>query len=386
VEQGKGRFDFTRADRQINRVLELDSQVEVLLPFPSASWSTTARMDEVAKAAGRDGYLRSRMPLAYAPTNLHDFGTYAAEAVRHYGQARPRAVTHYQILNEPVYTSYALPRQFGYTLNDYLGLLEAAHHDMKAAAPDCRVVGGISAHLDAGLTRDFIIKGGLKFLDILDLHMYDPARDAENFEDSFRSLEELMQKHGGPKPVWITEWGCYADDDPPCLPVSVGDASMNRCRWSSERAAAEHIVKFAAVSFAHGVRKIFFHAGTCGAINGPDAGGVLFEYGGAPRKMYAAVAAATRLLGVPEACVKIVSRDGLEARVFRSGGRIVAVAWCSSGQSRRLQLEPGVTACDLMGNVLPGRETRVGETPVYLIGGQAEKVIVSLSGEPVLRP
>ena len=120
-----------------------------------------------------------------------------------------------------------------------------------------------------------------------------------------------MRANGGPKPVWITEWGCYADDDPPCVPQTVGDATMNRCRWPSERAATEHIVKFTAVSFAHGVRKIFFHAGTCGTINGPDAGGVLFDYGGAPRKMYAGVAALTRLLGVPDECVKAVHADGL---------------------------------------------------------------------------
>ena len=124
-----------------------------------------------------------------------------------------------------------------------------------------------------------------------------PARPAESFEEPFAALEELMRTNGGPKPVWITEWGCYADDDPACVPESVGDATMNRCRWPSERAATEHIVKFTAVSFAHGVRKIFFHAGTCGTINGPDAGGVLFEYGGAPRKMYAGVAALTALAG-----------------------------------------------------------------------------------------
>ena len=71
-----------------------------------------------------DGYLRLALPLAYAPTDLDDFGRYAAEVVRHYRQARPRGVTHFQILNEPVYTDYALPRQFGYALADYLRLLE----------------------------------------------------------------------------------------------------------------------------------------------------------------------------------------------------------------------------------------------------------------------
>jgi hypothetical protein len=54
VEPEKGKFDFTAVDPQIQRVLNLDSQVEVLLPFPSASWSTTARADEVEKAAANN--------------------------------------------------------------------------------------------------------------------------------------------------------------------------------------------------------------------------------------------------------------------------------------------------------------------------------------------
>jgi hypothetical protein len=59
VEPEKGKFDFTAADPQIQRVLDQDCQVEVLLPFPSASWSTTARAEEVAKAAGNNTYLRA---------------------------------------------------------------------------------------------------------------------------------------------------------------------------------------------------------------------------------------------------------------------------------------------------------------------------------------
>jgi len=209
--------------------------------------------------------------------------------------------------------------------------------------------------------------------------MYDPARPAESFEDSFRSLEELMRAHGGPKPVWITEWGCYADDDPPCLPQTVGDATMNRCRWPSERAATEHIVKFTAVSFAYGVRKIFFHAGTCGTINGPDAGGVLFEYGGAPRKMYAGVAALSRLLGVPDQCVKNLRSDGLAAYVFRVKDRTVAIAWCEAGRPRRLKFLPTVQAYDIMGNSLAPDGAVLDQSPVYLVGKQVSSVLACLS-------
>jgi hypothetical protein len=374
VEPEPGRFDWQVADPQIQRVLGLNGQVEVLLPFPSTTWSTTARSEEVTKAAGNNSYLGARLPVAYAPKDLNDFGRYAAETVRHYRRSQRRGVTHFQILNEPVYTDYALPQKFGYTLEDYLRLLEIAYHAIKAADPQAVVVGGLSANLDSGWTRDFVQRGGLRFVDVFDVHNYDPARPAESFEDSFRLLEELMRAHGGPKPVWISEWGCYADDDPPCVPQTVGDATMNRCRWPSERAATEHIVKFTAVSFAHGVRKIFFHAGTCGPINGADAGGVLFEYGGSPRRMYAGVAALAKLLGVPDACERVVNRNGTFACVFRTNGKLLAIAWRSGEESKPLKPVPGVAVRDLMGNEIPGSEAVLSESPLYLTGATAELI------------
>ncbi|MHC1769118.1 MAG: hypothetical protein AB9869_33355 [Verrucomicrobiia bacterium] len=374
VEPEKGRFNWTVPDQQIGRVLGLNGQVEVLLPFSSTLWSTTARPEEVAKAAGGNSYLGARLPLAYAPAALSDFGRYAAEAVRRYRQARPNGVTHFQILNEPVYTDYALPGKFGYTLDDYVRLLEVAYRAIKVADAQAVVVGGISAPLEAGWTTDFVKKGGLRFVDVLDLHNYDPARPAESFEDAFRALEDLIRAQGGPKPVWITEWGCYADDDPPCIPQTVGDATMNRCRWPSERAATEHIVKFTAVSFAHGVRKIFFHAGTCGTINGPDAGGVIFEYGGAPRRMYAGVAALTRLLGVPEASERIVNRGVTKAYFFRTGGQTLAIAWRSGEGQEPLRPVSGVAVRDIMGNPVAADASALSETPIYLLGANAELV------------
>jgi hypothetical protein len=358
VEPTQGRFDFSVPDAQIERVLNLGGKVEVLLPFASAKWASTAPPD--LKQA--TSYPASRHAVAYPPKDLTDFGRYAAATVKHY---RPRGVTHFQILNEPVYTDYALPRKFGFGLNDYLKLLSVAYDAIKAADNNAIVVGGISANLESSWTTDFVKQGGLRSCDVFDLHMYNPPRAAESYEDSFAALEELMRANGGPKPVWITEWGCYADDDPPCLPWSAGDAAMNRSRWPSERAATEHIVKFTAVSFAHGVRKIFFHAGTCGTINGPDAGGVLFEYGGTPRKMYAGVAVLTRLLGVPDRLVKSIIDGNFRAYTFATGNRMVTICWNNDSTPREL---PGVAAVDIMGNPVPV-PVRVGSSPLYLVGG-----------------
>lgn len=378
LEPEKGRFDFAPADAQIRRVLEADGQVDVLMPFPSAGWNSRADSDAIAREAGNNGYLKDRMRVACAPERLEDFAPFAARVAGHYATMRPRPAMTFQILNESVYTTYALPARFGYTVDDYVRLLAAAHGAIKAAVPSCRIVGGPGAQPDSAATREFIAKGGLRYVDVMDVHMYAPPIRAEHFDEVFGRMEDLMREHGGPKPIWLTEWGCYADDDPPSLPWGAGDASMNRSRWPSERAASEHIVRFAAATFAHGMRKIFFHAGTCGAINGPDAGGVLFEYGGAPRKMLPAVSAFTRIVGVPDACERVVRSGGVRAYVFRGGGRFVAVAW-SSDRPTKLSVGGAVRVYDIMGNEMPAGERELDATPIYLVGEDTEGIVKALA-------
>jgi hypothetical protein len=375
IEPARGDFHWSEADAQIDRVLELDSQVDVMIPFPSATWSSSAPQD-VLKRAAAGKYPDYRLPVAFAPKQFSDFGRFAGDVVRHYSANRPHAVGTFQILNESVYTSYSLPHAFGYTVDDYVRLLASAYRAMKAADPSCRVVGGCGNTPTSGATREFIEKDGLRFCDVFDVHMYNPPVPAETYEEIFTTIEDLMRAHGGPKPIWMTEWGCYADDDPPCLPHSVGDTSMNRSKWPSERAATEHIVKFVAVTFAHGMRKVFFHAGTCGSINGPDAGGVLFEYGGAPRKMYAGVAALTRLLGTPQECIGRVNRNGVRAYAFNSDERAVAIAWRGDGPVRPLKLAAGLRAYDVMGNELSRGEIRLGESPLYVVARRDESKLL----------
>jgi hypothetical protein len=157
-----------------------------------------------------------------------------------------------------------------------------------------------------------------------------------------------------------------------------GRIPENRCKWPSERAATENIVKFTAVGFAHGLRKTFAPAGTCGTINNPDAGGMLFTYGGAPRKMYAGIAALTALFGVPEECVKAVTRDDLKAYVFRGKDRAVAIAWCGTEQKRPAPLAAEVRACDIKGNEIPASAAALSDSPVYLMSVSADAILQSL--------
>jgi hypothetical protein len=155
---------------------------------------------------------------------------------------------------------------------------------------------------------------------------------------------------------------------------------MNHCYWPNEQKATEDFVKFATVSFAHGVRKIFFHAGVCGAINGPDAGSVFFEYGGAPRKIFAGAAAWTRIVGVPKQCLEIINSNGLYAGVFETAeATFVAVAWCSSTREFDLRLPQAASAFDLMGKAIADKKIVIGPSPVYLEAKSAEALTQAFS-------
>ena len=380
VEPEPGQFDFRRSDEQIGRARSDPlGKVDILLPFPSALWSTSSLSNEVVKAAAGNRDLLARLPVAYAPRDSGDFGRYAAAVVRHY----PGRNT-FQILNEPVYTDYALPREFGYKVDDYIGLLKVAVRSMKDARTDCRIVGGPSAGVQSGWTRDFVTKGGLQYLDDFDLHIYEPEHPIAVDAASFGELENLMNAHGGPKPFWVTEWGCYADDDPACLPQTTGDETMNRCRWKTERAAAEYVIKFAAVAAAHGGQKYFFHAGTCGTINGPDSASVLFAYGGEPRKTFAATAAFARFAGLAEH-VKQLPVPDLSAFLLRTENskskhkEAAAIVWNEQDTARTLILRTGVTGYDFMGNPLPVGKALLGETPIYLVARTPAAIVKTLT-------
>ena len=113
-------------------------------------------------------------------------------------------------------------------------------------------------------------------------------------------------------------------------------------------------------------------------INDPSVGGVLFEYGGAPRKMLPGIAALTRLFGVPQECVKIIHREDLRAYVFRDKDRAVAVTWCNVDQKRSLTLAPNVRAYDIMGNEISPHDVVVTESPIYLLSTSADAILQSL--------
>jgi hypothetical protein len=363
VEPTKGRFDFSGTDPQIDRVLEQGLNLEVMFPFPSCDWTTTADMAAIRKAEANE-YRHRVMRYACAPNHEQEFRTYIARSVRQY---RDR-IRHYQIFNEPVYTHYSLPSRLGYKVSDYIRWMNLAADAIRSEQEDAVIIGGMGIWASSGWTQEFVQSGGLAKVDILDLHNYPVTADPESYEPDIAELARMMKARGEVRPMWLTEYGCYADDDPYRTPQSVGDAAMSKCVWPSERDASQALVQSASAFCSHGLRKIFLHAGTCGPINGSSAGGVFFEYGGVPRKMLPAVWALSRLLDADFEPVDLGPQpQDRRVYVFRVKRGLLAIAWTREDKPLRVTTSDDITAVDMMGNQLDAHTIQLTATPVYFL-------------------
>lgn len=353
-------FDFTETDLQIDRPVAAGQRVLALLPFPSANWSSSAP-PEVAAGGGYPG-VRERQ--AWAPRDDAEFARWVSATVEHY---RGR-VSWYQVFNEPIYTDYSLPREHGYTGRDYGRLVGLFAEAARAADPECRVLAGIGSWPSYAepIFRDMFDAGGLEAADAIDLHVYPGLTPPETLEKGLKLIRSTMEERGTVKPLWLTEHGYYADDDFERLPIR--DAGFN-APVPSERVQAEYAIRFDVMLLAHGCERIFYHAGTCPGLNEDNTEGVFFEYGGAPRAIYCAVAAFTDLFhpGVEPLGEWDVGRAA-KAYLFRQGDELILALW-SRAREGTLVVEvtdARIAARDLMGNPIEGRPLQVGSAPTFL--------------------
>jgi hypothetical protein len=357
-------FDFSRTDIQIDRCLEAGGQVLVLLPFPGTNWAVDADPKVMEEIAGDRPWMLNTLPTSFKPRDPEQWRSYVRASVERYW---PR-VPIFEILNEPLYTHYALPARAGYTVDDYIELVRIAYEAAKAVDPRVQIMAGIGTGPENRYVAQFIERGGLQYCDLLNYHRYPGKGWPENSEEIFRDRWQQLVSLGQAKPIWMTEFGIYADDDPPIRPASAGDATMNNAMRRNELVGAAQLVQWAAILQAYGVRKTFYHAGTSAALHNSNAGNVFFEYGGAPRKQYAAIAALTNLIAADYEFVRKWEEPAwLTAFEFRSRGRTVVIAWAREDEPQTLPLPPGYVALDMMGNAMPGNAVSVTDVPVYLV-------------------
>lgn len=375
LEPEPGKLNWERSDQQIGRVLDVGMNVVSLLPpNPSTDWASTAPADVKPS-------LWSRM--CYMPSDTTLLTGFMTKAVNRY---KPKVRT-WEFLNEPVWTEFALPgvkhKRPGadYTPADYISLLKKAYPVIKAADPGCTVIGGFSAE-PWHFSEEFITSGALDSVDIYNLHNYPVFRAPETFIPEMRELLDLMDKHGGRKPIWITEYSYYAADQKPWTPwvPPAGHWSANRL-LEDERQAADWTTRYTLVMLAHGVEKLFYHQGSHGAVN--DLLGnlefALLAPEGEPTKMYAAQAAMASILGPKPRYVAAIAKpdkvNGHSTRrvygyAFQCGARAVAALWVTESEAMRwrwtAELPKGARAFDIVGAPVRGSRVALSRSPIYI--------------------
>ena len=384
MEPAKGEYHWELADVQIDRVVhEGVSLMALLPPFPATDWNSEAP-DSLKLTKDYPGI---RMRQAFAPKDPKDLNVFSEQTVTRYKDR----VHVWEFLNEPVYTSYALPANRdrssvgkSYTPADYVALLEIAAAGMKKADPTCKVMGGIAGGPET-FTREVIEAGCLKHVDLFNLHIYPGQRTPESYAGDMDDLLAQMDAHGGRKPIWMTEFSYYGADNLPRRPFFPRASSWSETRLlDSERQCADYTVRFFLVMLSHGVQKVFLHSGASGRVNDPNFECALFDYGGVPRKLFPAMAALTGLLGPQPACVGQAPLGDLGHAVgFETAKAAVVALWTEGdepGTRVTLGSRDGIVLLDVVGRKIAGPDVNLSTSPVYVVGppGKAKELLAKV--------
>jgi|GEM_PF-326937 len=366
VEPGPGTFTTTweAQDKQFAHMASADMKPLVVFPNPSSSWASTA-------PATVSHALWYR--LAYAPADPALLYRFLGNAVERYRSA----CTHWEFLNEPLWVpDFCLPKKGGYTVADYVRLLEGAYRAIKAADPESTVIGGIANEPDATLAEEFISAGGLEHCDILNLHPYGRKMAPEEFIKNLERIQKAVDASGKDRPIWATETAYYGVDDKPWTPWEVPpDHFSAGLLLASEREAADYIVRHALILLAHGVEKIFYHEPIEGPVNNNawDIENTFLAPEGVPKKSYVVLSALANRLGPsPRYAGRLdpAETDSIYGYAFQCGGRSVLAAWAvpvdGLTKTATLMIPEAARACDILGNPLRAEQVVLSTSPVYL--------------------
>ncbi len=369
-------FDFSLQDPQIDRCLARGMHVLLCLPECSTLWTTTAPQ-ELTDKGGR----ARRGAFKYPPSDLEQYAAYVAATVEH---TRDR-VQWFEVINEP---GEALPPE------KYTPIMQAAWEAAKAVTPAARIIGGKSAGPAAafGWYQGFLGLGAVQHMDAINVHLYPGNAPPRGLESSLAKLNEEMDKQGGRRPIWCTEWLYGADDDP--APTVAEWPPTGRV--ASELIAARFDIEFYVVCMANGVEKFFQHTSHWPTrLNRAtlffDS---FFEYRAEPRKAFAAHNAMVSLLGSdPKFVCKLemgedrVGRASLPdygAAFATDYGASAVVLWREAGRTP-VRMKLACAAHDLMGVPIEPGAYELGQDPIYVVSDTLPPARLAREVERLLR-
>ncbi|NLC57429.1 MAG: hypothetical protein GX774_11375 [Armatimonadetes bacterium] len=206
VEPEPGRWQWQPTPEEARAPLRHGvSQICVLYQTPR--WATDAPADD-------DRFMR------YPPKDWGGWERYVRTVVRRWRALMPHPRV-YEIWPEPIY-----PWGWKGTADQLAKAYRLAARAAKEEDPDGVVLGYVDVGPLLSLAQDLFAREVLPLLDGVSTHAYLPADrspEASGFVENLRQLKLLMRRHGGEKPIWLTEQGWNV-----CPEGPVDDATQAR--------------------------------------------------------------------------------------------------------------------------------------------------------------
>ncbi|MGD9519471.1 MAG: beta-galactosidase [Armatimonadota bacterium] len=368
VEPRQGAFDFDEADLQFERLRRMGLHVQLCLSDPSSEWASTAP----PTVTGLTNESQSRR-VWWLPRSFDDYETYVREVAGHFdGRVR-----HYEVFNEPGDRKGGDEGNLDMASN-YTTFLTRARKAVRSVSAD-NLLMGAGLHYLKGIED---LGPVVRNIDILSEHRYPGLRTTALMMQDLAETHERLKAAGGDRPIWITEYGLYADDDPD--PTTAESRFTIHWGTDSERLAAIYAAKHHIVALAGGVEKVFYHIGNWLFQVNREHGCCFhpfFEWGGVPRKTYVALNALAWVL--PPGTQPARSYTGANdffAFEFRHGDTVIVALWSEGG----LRLHPpaalladlnssGAQFTDVSGARLAALPEVVTDAPIYVTATSAAR-------------
>ncbi|HEY9236648.1 MAG TPA: calcium-binding protein [Phenylobacterium sp.] len=268
----------------------------------------------------------------YTPEGRQAYANYILEVLDKYGDL----VQEVEVWNEFNADNFivgpvATDRPYYYT-----ELLKTVYATVKPFHPEVEILGGAAHSVATGYLEDLFEHGALDYMDGVALHPY--RNSPEHVDDELRHLNEVMERFGGAKPVYATEFGNEFVDP---------------------AAAPDYLVKMVTMLSSSHVAESYWYALQDEAWF-RNMG--LFETSGAPKPAAAAFEFAQRELLPLGDAVQVETSDDLSL-VYRFG-EDTYVMW---GAPREIAIAGEVRALDSSGRPIE-TPTQLSMSPVVLQG------------------
>jgi len=361
IEPQQGRFDFAEADAQLDRLERLGFNVQFCLGDPSSEWASTAPAD-MQESTGAEAESRR---VWWLPKDMALYEDYVAALMERYG----KRVKYWEVFNEPVDAKGGQGCNLDMARN-YPRFVEAARHAAERTGTQAQIMGAGLHYL-----KDMDdVAPVLSAINILSEHRYPGLQPPEGFQAGLRSAVETMRAKGAVHPIWMTEYGIYADDDPD--PTTLTSQFLIHAGEDSEMLAAVATVKHEVVALANGVDKVFFHIGNWPIILNREHGcgfHPFFEWGGIPRKMMITQNALSWTLPPGTRFARAISdQPPTMIYEFKTEKGSVFIGWSSTSVSLDAKTQACLREAKVYNAVGQPQErlTEIGEFPVYVVVAQ----------------